>query len=207
MSINVVEAVTAMVAPILADLSLELYDLEFAGGILRVTIDTPTGQESGVDVDQISLVTRLLGRELEHDDVVPGRFTLEVTSPGLERTLRTPHHFQREVGKNVTIRLVAELDGRRRFAGALIGATSTTASVRLENSSDTVEIPLSLIEKAKTVFVWETQANPTLQRHAPQSAMPLPNLNPLTIRRSTHNEQPRYVRCSSSARRTSRHQY
>ena len=72
MSINVVEAVTTMVAPILADLSLELYDLEFAGGILRVTIDTPTGQESGVDVDQISLVTRLLGRELEHDDVVPG---------------------------------------------------------------------------------------------------------------------------------------
>lgn len=157
MSINVVEAVTAMVAPILADLSLELYDLEFAGGILRVTIDTPSGQESGVDVDQISLVTRLLGRELEHDDVVPGRFTLEVTSPGLERTLRTPHHFQREVGKNVTIRLVAELDGRRRFAGALVGATSTTASVRIENSSDTVEIPLSLIEKAKTVFVWETQ--------------------------------------------------
>ena len=44
MSINVVEAVTTMVTPILADLSLELYDLEFAGGILRVTIDTPTGQ-------------------------------------------------------------------------------------------------------------------------------------------------------------------
>jgi ribosome maturation factor RimP len=160
MSINVVEAVTAMVSPILSDLSLELYDLEFAGGILRVTIDTPTGQESGVDVDQISLVTRLLGRELEHDDVVPGRFTLEITSPGLERTLRTPHHFQREVGKNVTIRLVAEHEGRRRMAGTLVGATSTTASVRLENSSDTVEVPLSLIDKAKTVFVWESQPKP-----------------------------------------------
>ena len=120
MSINVVEAVTTMVAPILADLSLELYDLEFAGGILRITIDTPTGQDAGVDVDQISRVTRLLGRELEHDDVVPGRFTLEVTSPGLERTLRTPHHFQREVGKNVTIRLAAEHEGRRRFAGTLV---------------------------------------------------------------------------------------
>ena len=160
MSINVVEAVTTMVAPILADLSLELYDLEFAGGILRITIDTPTGQDAGVDVDQISRVTRLLGRELEHDDVVPGRFTLEVTSPGLERTLRTPHHFQREVGKNVTIRLAAEHEGRRRFAGTLVGATSTTASVRLENSSDTVEIPLSLVEKAKTVFVWEAQPKP-----------------------------------------------
>lgn len=160
MSINVVEAVTAMVAPILGDLSLEMYDLEFAGGILRVTIDTPADQESGVDVDQISLVSRLLGRELDHNDVVPGRFTLEITSPGLERSLRTPYHFQREVGKFVTIRLVTELDGRRRFAGTLVGATSTTASVRLENSTDTVEISLSLIEKAKTVFVWESQAKP-----------------------------------------------
>ena len=160
MSVNVVTSVTAMVSPILDDLGLELYDMEFAGGVLKVTIDTPAGQEAGVDIDQISRVNRLLGRELDHNDVVPGRYTLEVSSPGLERTLRTPHHFQREVGKNVTIRLVAELDGRRRFAGALIGATSTTASVRLENSSDTVEIPLSLIEKAKTVFVWESQAKP-----------------------------------------------
>ena len=158
---NVVDTVTTMVAPILADLSLELYDLEFNGGILRVTIDTPAGQAAGVDIDQISLVTRLLGRELDHnEDAVPGRFTLEVTSPGLERTLRTPHHFQREIGKSVTIRLVSELDGRRRLAGVLVGATSTVASVRLEDSNDTVEVPLSLIDKAKTVFVWESQPKP-----------------------------------------------
>ena len=157
---SVVESVTAMVAPILADLSLEIYDLEFNGGILKVTIDTPAGQSTSVDIDQIALVTRLLGRELEHDDVVPGRFTLEVSSPGLERQLRTPHHFQREVGKSVTIRLVSEHEGRRRLAGILVGATSTTASIRLDNSSDTVEVPLSLIEKAKTVFVWESQPKP-----------------------------------------------
>ena len=158
---NVVDTVTTMVAPILADLSLELYDLEYNGGILRVTVDTPAGQDKGVDIDQISLITRLLGRELDHNEnAVPGRFTLEVTSPGLERTLRTPHHFQREVGKSVTIRLATEHEGRRRLAGVLVGATSTTASVRLENSTDTVEVPLSLIDKAKTVFVWESQPKP-----------------------------------------------
>ena len=150
-----------MLAPILTDLSLELYDLEFAGGILRVTIDTPAGGPAGVDIDQISLVTRLLGRELDHnEDAVPGRFTLEVTSPGLERTLRTAHHFAREVGKEVTIRLSTDLDGRRRFAGLLVGASDTAASVRLADSGDTVEIPLSLIDKAKTVFVWESQPKP-----------------------------------------------
>ena len=161
MSSNVIDTVTSMLAPVLADLSLELYDLEFAGGILRVTIDTPAGGPSGVDIDQISLVTRLLGRELDHNEnAVPGRFTLEVTSPGLERTLRTPHHFSREVGKEVTIRLAADLDGRRRFAGLLVSATDTTASVRLSDSGETVEIPLSLVDKAKTVFVWESQPKP-----------------------------------------------
>ncbi|MFN5840802.1 MAG: ribosome maturation factor RimP [Acidimicrobiaceae bacterium] len=161
MSSNVVDMVTSMVAPILSDLSLELYDLEFAGGILRVTIDTPAGGPAGVDIDQISLVTRLLGRELDHNDnAVPGRFTLEVTSPGLERTLRTPHHFAREVGKEVTIRLSSELDGRRRVAGLLVGATDSTASVRLSDSGETIEVPLSLVDMAKTFFVWETQPKP-----------------------------------------------
>jgi ribosome maturation factor RimP len=107
------------------------------------------------------LVTRLLGRELDHNEnAVPGRFTLEVTSPGLERTLRTPHHFAREVGKEVTIRLSSELDGRRRVAGLLVGATDSTASVRLSDSGETIEVPLSLVDKAKTVFVWETQPKP-----------------------------------------------
>ena len=161
MSINVVEAVTAMVAPILADLSLELYDLEFAGGILRVTIDTPTVQESGVDVDQISLVTRLLGRELEHDDVVPGRFTLEVTSPGLERTLREPRHFHREVGKVIAVKLESPLNGERRVQGDLIAANEEGITVRLANKEMTeVNIPFSIIDRAKTVFNWGPAPKP-----------------------------------------------
>lgn len=161
MSNSVVEAVTAMVVPILADLSLELYDLEFAGGILKVTIDTPAGGPAGVDIDQISLVNRLLGRELDHnEDVVPGRYTLEVTSPGLERTLRTPAHFAREVGKTVNVRLVSEIDGRRRLTGELVAATGHSASVRLSDSGETVEFPLSSLDKARTVFVWESQPKP-----------------------------------------------
>jgi len=160
MSVNVVTSVTAMVSPILDDLGLELYDMEFSGGVLKVTIDTPAGREAGVDIDQISRVNRLLGRELDHNDVVPGRYTLEVSSPGLERNLRTPHHFQREVGKDVSIRLVAEHEGQRRFAGALVAATDATATVRVTDTAQSVEIPLALIEKAKTVFVWESQPKP-----------------------------------------------
>ena len=121
---------------------------------------TPPGSPAGVDIDQIALVTRLLGRELDHDEnAVPGRFTLEVTSPGLERTLRTPAHFAREAGKEVNIRLREQHDGRRRIAGLLVSSTDTTARVRDENGAE-VDVPLALIDKAKTVFVWEANPKP-----------------------------------------------
>ena len=157
---NVIDRVTSMVSPILADLSLELYDLDFAGGVLKVTIDTPPGSPAGVDIDQIALVTRLLGRELDHDEnAVPGRFTLEVSSPGLERTLRTPAHYAREAGKEVNIRLREQHDGRRRISGLLLSANDTSARVRDENGAE-VDIPLALVDKAKTVFVWEANPKP-----------------------------------------------
>lgn len=156
---TIVDTVTDLVAPILADLALELYDLDFSGGVLRVTIDTPPGQPGGVDLDQIALVTRLLGREMEHDDFMPGRYTLEVTSPGLERTLRTSAHFARETGKTINVRLSEQLEGRRRIQGVLVSSSESSASIRTEEGA-VVEVPLALIEKAKTVFVWAAQPKP-----------------------------------------------
>lgn len=184
MSSSVIDTVTTMLNPILDDLHLELYDLEFAGGVLRVTVDTAPGSPSGVDIDQIALVTRLLGRKLDHDEnAVPGRFTLEVSSPGLERTLRTSAHFAREVGKSITVRLVSELNGRRRLAGLLISSTDTHATVRLDDNSESVEFSLSLVEKAKTVFVWESQPKPNskeardAKRDSPSSSTPQQEAN------------------------------
>ena len=117
------DKILAIVAPIVADLKLDLYDLEFNGGILKITIDTPPGSAGGVTLDQLALVTRLVGRDFDHHDPIPGHYTLEVSSPGLERTLRTPVHFQREIGKTVAIRL-RDIPGEdRRFNGELIAAT------------------------------------------------------------------------------------
>jgi ribosome maturation factor RimP len=163
----VVVAVSSLLEPILRDLSLELYDCEFAGGVLKIAVDTPPGSDAGVDLEQIALITRLIGRELDHDDndsVIPGRYTLEVTSPGLERPLRTPFHFQRETGKEVALRLVQPLNDRRRIQGVLLSATDTHASVRLTDpdadAGQIIEVPLSSIEKARTVFVWSSQPKP-----------------------------------------------
>jgi len=164
MSDATVEKVRAMVTPLLADLKLELYDVEFRGGTLRITIDTPAGSPGGVDLEQIAFVTRMVSRDLDHDDPVPGRYTLEVSSPGLERTLRTPAHFQREIGKTVSVRLRDTAAGERRFTGVLIAASDSDITVRVEDPAlpELAErtVRLEQIDRAKTVFVWGPAPKP-----------------------------------------------
>ncbi len=163
----VVARVRSLVQPIASDLGLDLYDVEQRGGTLRVTFDTPPGSERGVDLDQLALATRLVSRELDHDDPVPGRYTLEVTSPGVERTLRTPEHFAREVGKTITVRLVGVEHEERRLQGVLVAADDRSATLRLDDKVDETGAPvervnpLDQIDKARTVFVWGPSPKPT----------------------------------------------
>ena len=157
----VVDRVTSLVAPIVTDLGLDLYDIEYTGGIVRIVVDTQPGGPAGVSLENISLITRLVSREFDHSYPVPGRYTLEVTSPGLERTLRLPRHFLREVGKTIAVRLSSALDGQRRIQGDLVSATEDTIVVRLsDNALTEVTIPLSIVERAKTVFQWGPTPKP-----------------------------------------------
>ena len=161
MSDAVVQRVTKMVAPLVADMKLDLYDIEYRGGVLRITIDTPPGSPGGVTLDEIALLTRMIGRDFDHDDPMPGHYTLEVTSPGLERTLRTPTHYQREIGKIVNVRLRDVASGDRRVQGTLIAATETEAVVRLDDAELTERtIAYSQIDRAKTVFIWGPAPKP-----------------------------------------------
>lgn len=155
MSNPVIERVHLLVAPIVADLGLELYDLEFVGGVLKVVVDTPVSSEQSVSLDTIALITRLLSREFDHSDPMPGRYTLEVTSPGLERTLRVPRHFQREIGKVVALRLLANPNLPRRLQGTIVGADEVAVTVRTDESTATeVVVPFQSIDRARTVFEW-----------------------------------------------------
>ncbi len=152
--------IEALITPVLADLGLEMYDLEYNGGIVKITVDTPPGSPGGIDVDQLSQCTRLISRELDHDDPVPGHYTLEVSSPGLERNLRLPRHFQRETGKSAAIRLQNVINGERRLSGVIESAGPDTFLLRLANGEERV-IPYDQIDRAKTIFVWEAQAKPS----------------------------------------------
>ena len=150
----VANKVAGLVAPMAEALGLEIYDIDYNGGVLRVVLDTPPGQPAGVSLDDLSLVTRQLGRELDHSDPVPGRYTLEVTSPGLERTLRRPEHFAREVGKTINVRLHSPVNGSRRVQGLLVAAHGGNVTVRDADTLVDVELSIADIERARTVFEW-----------------------------------------------------
>lgn len=177
----VLSRVRALVEPLVVDLGLELYDLEQRGGTLRVTIDTPPGSSGSVNLDALATATRLISRELDHSDPIPGRYTLEVTSPGVERPLRIPEHFAREIGKDVALRLRPGDDGRRRIRGLLVASTPDTITVRTGINDDATPIEetvsIDQIEKAHTVFEWGPTPKPTgpARKQRDRSTAPTPH--------------------------------
>jgi len=177
----VLSRVRALVEPLVVDLGLELYDLEQRGGTLRVTIDTPPGSSGSVNLDALATATRLISRELDHSDPIPGRYTLEVTSPGVERPLRIPEHFAREIGKDVALRLRPSDDGRRRIRGLLVASTPDTITVRTGINDDATPIEetvsIDQIEKAHTIFEWGPTPKPTgpARKQRDRSTAPTPH--------------------------------
>jgi ribosome maturation factor RimP len=114
------EEVNALLAPLVSDLGLELVGIEFSpgrgGSLLRVYVDAP---QRAVTIDDCERASREISALLDVNDPVAGRYTLEVSSPGLDRPLFTPEHFVRFVGQAVKINVNLPLDGRRRFHGTI----------------------------------------------------------------------------------------
>lgn len=146
---SITERVIRLVEPICDDLGVELVDVDHAGGVLRVTVD----RDGGVDIDSISLITRELSRSLDHDDPIPGRYTLEVSSPGLERPLRKPAHFNRAAGQRIKVKTKPHVEGERRLEGMLTSVGDERIDVLIDDGT-TRTLHYDDIEKANTVFVW-----------------------------------------------------
>lgn len=164
-----IDRVHALVAPIAADLHLDVYDIERRGATVRITLDTPPGSDGGITLDSLSLATRLISRELDHEDPIAGHYTLEVTSPGLERQLRTPAHFQREVGKTISARLRDPQADPRRIQGVLTSADDRTAELLLDDGTERTVV-IDEIDKARTVFEWGPKPKPGKQSAGKKSA-------------------------------------
>lgn len=154
---SVPERVRAVIEPVVAARGLELFDLEQAGAVLRVTVDRP----GGVDIDAIADVTRAVSRALDEHDPIAGAYTLEVSSPGLERTLRTPAHWAWAVGRTVSVKTHPDHPIGRRFTGTVTAADDTTATIALDDPvGESVTLSLGEITKARTTFVWGPAPKP-----------------------------------------------
>ena len=144
-----------VVEPVLTSAGLQLWDLEVSAGVVRVLVDRP----GGVDLDALDRVARKISAILDaHDEVAPtGRYHLEVGSPGVERTLRTPDHFRQFVGALVSVKTTAPIDGSRRFQGVLLDADDQ--GVALDGAGPS-RLAYQQIEKARTVLVWGPAPKP-----------------------------------------------
>lgn len=114
-------------------LGLELVDVEMAGGehrpTLRVYIDGP----NGINVDDCARVSRQLSALLDVEDPLPGEYTLEVSSPGLDRPLVKPDDFRRFVGEKIKVKMREPLSGRRNFSGQLVDVAADHVVVAVDD--------------------------------------------------------------------------
>ena len=135
--------------PILSSLGLELYDVEFSAGTLNVVVN----RAGGVDLESLTKANRAISEWLDANDPIAGRFTLDVSSPGLERRLRTPAHFHGAIGELVTLRELRSGEPTRRLEGTLLAANETSLTID-DNDLGSLSVNLDAIERARTVFAW-----------------------------------------------------
>jgi len=145
---DVVEQIRRILDPILESMGLSLWELEFLKQgpqwLLRIYIDREAG---GVTLSDCETVSRDLSAALDVEDSIPHAYTLEVSSPGLDRTLTKPEHFIRFIGSMVKIKTYQPVDGQKVFRGKLLGFFDDTVKAELE-SGTVLDFPLANIAKA-----------------------------------------------------------
>jgi ribosome maturation factor RimP len=126
-------------------------DIEFArdgrGGVLRIFIDRAKDSGSGITVDDCAGVSHAVSQVLETQDPIKGHYTLEVSSPGFDRILRTRAHFQRFIGERIFAELKLPIDGRRRYVGELKSIADD--AIVMEVDGKAYSLPLERIQKAR----------------------------------------------------------
>ena len=141
------ERLIALIEPLIGRLGYELVELEHTAGrgsgVVRLFIDRP----EGVGLEDCERVSREVAALLDVEDPIPTAYTLEVSSPGFDRVLRTQAHFARFLGSRVHVELAAPREGRRRYTGTLLSADD--AGIALEVDGQRVPMSFAEIGKAR----------------------------------------------------------
>ncbi len=136
-----------MIEPAVTALGFELVGVEYSGsnGMLRVYID----HKDGITVDDCQAVSHQVSGVLDVEDPIPGQYSLEISSPGLDRPLFTANDYLRFAGSNVKIRLHGMLEGRRNFTGLLKGLEND--QIILEVDGEEKWLPLDQVDRARLI--------------------------------------------------------
>lgn len=147
----------SVLEPAISAAHLELVDVELRSGVLLVTVD----KEGGVDLDALTEATRAASVALDEADPIHGRYSLEVSSPGVERTLRTPAHFARAIGETVSVKTRPQVPGDRRLVGTLLGADDRGFEIEVgDPDPGRRHLSYSDVDKVRTVFNWGATPRP-----------------------------------------------
>ena len=145
--------IAEMIEPSLDALGYELIGVEYMAqgkhSILRIYIDTP----EGVDVNDCQKASQQISGVLDVEEPLSGQYTLEVSSPGLERPLFVAAHFERFTGERAEVRMHTPIDGQRKFIGQLAGVEDNKVKLDLENG-ESVSLSLADLDKAKLKPEW-----------------------------------------------------
>ncbi len=152
---EILQQVGQLVQPIAARLGLEVVDVQLAGEggrhtVLRILMDRPDG---GITLDECAQVNEALSRQLDLYDLFPSSYTLEVSSPGLDRPLKTDQDYRRFSGRRAELTTYGPVDGQRRFRGILLGVLGDTVAVRIDGRQ--VQLPKDQIAQARLVVELE----------------------------------------------------
>ena len=151
--------ISALLAPTVASLGLELLGAEYlpspGGAVLRLYIDVPQAEsaERNVGIEECEAVSREVSAQLDVEDPISGNYTLEVSSPGIDRPLFAPAHYARYVGQSAKVGLKLPQDGRRRLQGRIDKVEG--GSIVFDVDGKPFEVAFDNIDKAKLVPDWE----------------------------------------------------
>lgn len=150
---NIAGTVRDLITPIADELGYMIWDVEYvkegADMILRITIDS----DNGIDLEDCEKMSRAIDPVIDEADPIEDSYRMEVSSPGVERILSRPEHFEKSLGEKVEIKLYAPMNGQKQYVGVLLACDAKSITLSCSEGEETV-IEKSAVAKASTVFEW-----------------------------------------------------
>ncbi len=158
---DIISKITHIIEPTVQDMGYDLVRVLFQGDDLNRTLQVMAERKDRQDmkVEDCEALSKAISALLDVEDPIERRYVLEVTSPGIDRPLIKAEDFERFAGHEFKLETLSPIDGRKRFKGRLLGLDSTKEKIKMNFEGQDIEIPLTLVGKAKLVLTDELIAS------------------------------------------------